>query len=232
MTAADLKRLIALLIGIATVVTGVFTWRAGQIGSAAAFDDRQAIGEQVDVEHAGIDVAVEAARQAREYDRYLTDYAVAEALDADADELEAAGDTELAVSARRQATTTRRSATLRASASGVFGAGTLARNPDQVATEPLVFDLESRIATLIRAEETGLDSASDLDPQQWADDADDRRRRIRNLSYWVALLLIAVVALTAAEVTVSAMVRRSGLVAGLLLISVGVVGGLTSGYFG
>ena len=223
--------MIALLIGIGTITVGVFTWRAGQIGSAASFDDRSAVGQQVDVENARIDVAVEAARQARQYDVYLAEYAVAAALDSDADELQSSGDVELAATTRNQAVGRREAATARATAAGVFGPSTLATDPGEVSTEPLPFDLETRIELLTLEEATGLDSAGDLDPQARADEADDIRDRIRNLAYWVGVLLIAVVLLTAAEVTVSKRIRRSGLAVGVLLIAASILGGLTTGYF-
>ena len=41
------KWAIAFLIGLATVTAASFTWRAAQIGSTAAYDDRQSISETV-----------------------------------------------------------------------------------------------------------------------------------------------------------------------------------------
>jgi hypothetical protein len=226
----NMKRIIALLIGVGTITVGLFTWRAGQIGSAAAFDDRTAVGQQVDVENARIDIAVEAARQARQYDLYLSQYAIADELDADAADLRARGEEQLADVAAAEAVARRQAATVRASEAGVFGADTLAADPDAVSAEPAPFDLETRIETLTVEETTGLDSAGDLDPQQWADDADDIRDRIRNLTYWVGVLLIAVVLLTAAEVTLSRRIRRSGLAVGVTLIAISAVGGFTMGW--
>jgi hypothetical protein len=45
-----IKWLTAFLIGIATVTAAAFSWRAAQIGSTAAFDDRQSISETVRVD--------------------------------------------------------------------------------------------------------------------------------------------------------------------------------------
>jgi hypothetical protein len=56
-------------------------WRAAQIGSTAAFDDRQSISETVSVEQDAVARAVAVAADAREYVRYRADYAVAAALD-------------------------------------------------------------------------------------------------------------------------------------------------------
>ena len=74
------KRLIAFAIGLVAVTAGVFAWRAGQIGSTANYDDRQSIGQEIDQQTVRIEVAVEAARQARQYDRYVAEYAVADTL--------------------------------------------------------------------------------------------------------------------------------------------------------
>lgn len=79
-------------------------------------------------------------------------------------------------------------------------------------------------------ESTGLGSASDLQPQRWADESSAIRRRIRNLTYWVGLLLSAVVVLTAAEVTVSRRLRLSGLALGSIFLATAWIGGLATGF--
>jgi hypothetical protein len=230
MSTENVKRVIALTIGVGTILAGLFTWRAGQIGSAAAFDDRTAVGQQIDVENARIDIAVEASRQARQYDVYLSQYAIADGLDDDAAALREAGQGALADVAAEDAAVRRETATVRATEAGVFGTNTFATDSGLVSDEPRSFDLQTRLDSLTAEETTGLDSAGDLDPQKWADDADGIRERIRNLSYWVGLILIAVVLLTAAEVTVSRRIRRSGLAIGVVLIAVSAVGGFTTGF--
>lgn len=50
MSTSRIKWLTAFLIGIATVTAAAFSWRAAQIGSTAAFDDRQSISETVRVD--------------------------------------------------------------------------------------------------------------------------------------------------------------------------------------
>lgn len=224
------RRLIAFTIGLGTITAGLFAWKAGQVGSSANFDDRQSISQQVDLENVQIDVAVEAARQARQYDRYVTEYVIAAGLDEDADALRQAGQVELALVAEGEATARREAATERAFASGVFDQTALA-NAQQVTEEPREFDLDRRIGVLEAEATTGLGSAGDLDPQGWADRSDESRSRVRTLVQWVAVLLTAVVCLTAAQVTISPRVRRFGVPAGLTLIAVGVVGGLTHGFF-
>lgn len=224
------RRLITFAIGLGTITAGVFAWRAGQIGSTANFDDRQSISQQVDLETIRIDTTVEASRQARQYDRYVIDYAEAESLDEEAAELRDAGSTELAAVAESEAEALRTEATRRAFASGVFSATGLA-NAAEVTPEPRPFDLGQRIQELNTAATTGLASKGSLDPQAWADSSDAIRARIRTLIQWVAVLLTAVVLLTAAEVTVSSRVRAVVLPLGLVLFAVGLVGGLTNGFW-
>lgn len=230
MSTTNLERLIALMIGISTVTAGLFTWRGGQIGSTAAYNDRQSVGEQIDVETAEVDVNIEAARQARQYDRYLADYAVAGGLDSDAEALRSTGQGELADLAERQAAARRAAATQRATDAGVFGPSTLGERSEAATAQPQAFDLEERIDELRVLESTGLGSASDLQPQRWADESSAIRRRIRNLTYWVGLLLSAVVVLTAAEVTVSRRLRLSGLALGSIFLATAWIGGLATGF--
>lgn len=218
------------MIGVSTVTAGLFTWRGGQIGSTAAYNDRQSVGEQIDVETAEVDVNIEAARQARQYDRYLADYAVADGLDSDAEALRSTGRGELADLAERQAAARRAAATQRATDAGVFGPSTLGVGAEAATAQPRAFDLEERIDELRVLESTKLGSASDLQPQRWADESTAIRRRIRNLTYWVGLLLSAVVVLTAAEVTVSRRLRLSGLALGSTFLVVGWIGGLATGF--
>ena len=230
MSTTNLKRLIALMIGVSTVTAGLFTWRGGQIGSTAAYNDRQSVAEQIDVETAELDVNLEAARQARQYDRYLADFAVADELDSEATALRGSGQGELADLAERQAAARRAAATQRATDAGVFGPSTLGVGAEAATAQPQAFDLEERVDELRVLESTGLGSASDLQPQRWADESTAIRRRIRNLTYWVGLLLSAVVVLTAAEVTVSRRLRLSGLALGSTFLAVAWIGGLATGF--
>ena len=73
---------VAFLIGLATVTATGFGWRAAQIGSTAAFDDRQSIGETVRVEQAAVQRTVALETAARAYARYRADYARAGTLHA------------------------------------------------------------------------------------------------------------------------------------------------------
>jgi hypothetical protein len=224
------RRLIAFTIGLGTITAGLFAWRAGQIGSSANFDDRQSISQQVDLENVRIDVTVEASRQARQYDRYVSEFAVADGYDDDADALRTAGQEELALLAAAEAQNRREAATQRAFDSGVFDPAALA-NSQQVTEEPRPFDLEQRIQSLYTERTTGLASTGELDPQALADASDASRARVRTLIQWVGVLLTAVVCLTAAQVTVSSRVRAVAVPLGLALMLIGIVGGLTRGFW-
>ena len=90
------KWAIAFLIGLATVTAASFTWRAAQIGSTAAYDDRQSISETVRAEQGEVERTIAIAAAAREYVRYRADYGVAAALDREAARLAAAGSSRLA----------------------------------------------------------------------------------------------------------------------------------------
>lgn len=230
MTPANIKRLIALCIGIATISAGGFTWRGGQIGSTAAFNDRQSVSEQIDLETAEVDVTIEATRQARQYDRYLADFAVADQLDADARTMQGEGQADQAAAASDLADERRTVATKRATDAGVFGPAMLGEDRAAASATPQTFDLQERLDELRVVETTRLGSTGDLQPQKWADESDQIRVRIRNLTYWVGLLLVAVVLLTAAEVTLSPRLRNSGLVLGVACIGVAWVGGMTTGF--
>lgn len=85
------KWTIAFLIGLATVTAALFTWRAAQIGSTAAYDDRQSISETVRSEQGEVERTIALAAAAREYVRYRADYGVAAALDREAARLAVAG---------------------------------------------------------------------------------------------------------------------------------------------
>lgn len=223
------RRLIALAIGVATIGAGVLTWRAGQIGSTANFDDRQSISQQVDEEAIRIEVAVEASRQARQYDRYVLEYEQAGELDEQAASARRRGDAGEAELLAAEADRLREEATTRAFASGVFGAATLA-NSAVITEEPRPFDLRERIDQLYAAETSGLTSKGEPDPQRWADESDAIRVRMRDLVHWVGLLLVAVVLFTVAEVTDRTRVRAATALVGVLLLAVVAVGALSNGF--
>lgn len=227
----DLTReqwLVAFLIGLASVLAAVLGWRAAAIGSTAAFDDRQSISETVKVEQGGIDIAFALADDAREYMRYLADYAVAAELDNQAAALAGAGDPGQAAGLRQEARLMRRGATRRAADAGVFGRVSIADDVSRPRPRPRPFDLDDRRRALSAEAATGIDSPGRLDPDVWARDAEDIRDRIDDLVVWAFLLIVAVLLFTAAQVFSS---RRRAFFAllglGCVVLLVGAVSGFT-----
>ena len=119
------KWTIAFLIGLATVTAAAFTWRAAQIGSTAAYDDRQSISETVRSEQGEVERTMAIAAAAREYVRYRADYGVAAALDREAAGWRSRGSSRLADVSRAEAAALREGATRRAAEAGVFGRATI-----------------------------------------------------------------------------------------------------------
>ena len=95
--------LIPLMIGIVTVTAGIVTWRAGQLGSSAAFEDRQSVGQTIRQQEIATEARLGATAQASDYMRYLADFSEAEALDGVAAELEAQGASAAAEATRTDA---------------------------------------------------------------------------------------------------------------------------------
>jgi hypothetical protein len=222
---------IAFLIGVATVTAAGFGWRAAQIGSTAAYDDRQSIGETVSVEQAAVERAVTVAAQAREYVRYRADYAVAAALDREADRLAAGGAAGLAAVSRGEAAGLREGATRRAAQAGVFGRFTIQSDLLEPTATPRTFDYRARARALAAEESTALGSPASLDPGQWAGAAEDIRVRVTRLARWAFVALVAVLLYTLAEVSTR---RRSAYVlvcCGVAVYLTGLVGGLTTAFF-
>jgi hypothetical protein len=222
---------IAFLIGIATVTAAGFGWRAAQIGSTAAYDDRQSIGETVAVEQARVERAITLAADAREYARYRADYAVAAALDREAARLKAAGAARLARVSRDEAAELRLGATRRAAQAGVFGRATIGSDLLRPTATPRTFDYRAQARALAAEQSAAIDSPANLDPNGWARAAVDIRTRIRGLSRWAFLLLTAVLLYTIAEVTTRRRTTYALICCGFAIYMVGLVVGLTTVFF-
>jgi hypothetical protein len=130
------------------VTAAGLSWRAAQIGSTAAYDDRQSISETVSVEQAAVARAVAVAADAREYSRYRADYAVAAALDREAARLAAGGADRLAAVSRGEAAALREGATRRAAQSGVFGQSTIGSDLLRPTAAPRPFDYRAQARAL------------------------------------------------------------------------------------
>ena len=208
-----------------------FGWRAAQIGSTAAYDDRQSIGETVSVEQATVERAVTVAAQAREYVRYRADYAVAAALDREAARLAVRGAGRLAAVSRGEAAGLREGATRRAAEAGVFGRFTIQGDLLEPTVTPRPFDYRARARALAAEQSTALDSPAGLDPQKWAREAEDIRVRVTRLARWALLVLVAVLLYTVAEVTTRRRATHALAFCGVVVYAAGLVGGLTTAFF-
>lgn len=206
--------LVPLLIGIVTVTAGVFTWRAGQLGSSAAFEDRQSVGQTIKQQEQQVEVSLGAVNDAVAYVRYVADFAEAAALDDVATELQDQQIDTLASKFSSDADTLRLSASELATASGVFGQQSLISEEVTASDEPLPFDIDEQIALLEAQATTGIDSAGELDPQGWARQADDTRSRVRALRLATLLLLVAVVGYTVAQLAERRPARWAGFFVG------------------
>ena len=201
-TVENQKRLLALLLGLVTIGAGLFSWRAGQIGSTAAFDDRQSIGQTIKQEQQNVEVALLGAVDAVSYVRYLADYAEAATLDDDAELLGDAGEADLADIRGTQADDLRRGATIRAAGGGVFGASSVFGEVLEPQPAPRPFDLPEHLDALRAELSTDIRSPGPLDPDEWAQEAEDIRVRMRGLRLAVFAMVIAAAALTVAQVAV------------------------------
>lgn len=231
----DLTRrqwIIAALIGLATVLAAIFGWRAAQIGSTAAFDDRQSISETIKVEQRDINATITAVGDAGQYARYRSDYAVAAALDAQAATLDAAGSSDLAAVSRAEAEALRRGSTRRAADAGVFGAFTISDDLRSPGPQPRPFDFDQRLNSLIAESQTGLDSPGQLDPDRWAEASDSIRERVNDLVTWAFFLIIAVFFYTVAEVfSRRRYVSYAATLVGVSVFLFAAIGGFTTAFF-
>ena len=220
-----------LLIGLATVLAAVFGWRAAAIGSTAAFDDRQSISETIKVEQEQIGIGIAVAGDAREYNRYLGDYAVAAELDNQAAALAAAGNGTIAAGNRREAEDLRRTATRRAADAGVFGPFSIQDDLRAPAATPRPFDIDERATAREAALVSSFDSPGTLDPDGWAASSEAIRDRMVGLAGWSLVLLTAVLFFTVGQVNSD---RRPVfyvfMAAGLVALLVGGVGGFTTDF--
>lgn len=209
-TTDNIRRTIALLIGIASITAGVFAWRASQIGSTASFDDRTAIGQTIAAAQRDMEVVIGTSADAADYETYLAAYTIAAELD------------------ETTAHQIRSAATEMAVAGGVFGGFELA---DPAPVEPVAFDVDARLASRTAAAATGFSSGGPLEPDVAAAEADDIRQRVRGLITWAFLVLLAVGALTVAQVADSRRLRRAFAAGGTVFFAAVTIAAFTRDYF-
>ena len=219
-----------LLIGLVTITAGLFTWRAGQLGSTAAFEDRQSVGQTITQQRQAVEAQVGAINDAVAYVRYAADFVEAGSLDDLAARLQDEGATQLAATFTADADRLRLSSSRIAAASGVFGQQTLLAQLAASSDQPLPFDIDQQVRLLEAEQTTGIDSAGVPDPDKWAAQADATRSRVRDLRWATLLLLVSVVGLTIAQLTDRTVTRRIGAALGLGLYVVVVFSTAVSVY--
>ena len=184
------------------------------------------------VEQATVERAITVAEDAREYVRYRADYAVAAALDREA---VGSGGTGRRPARRRLARRGRRATPRRDTARG-RGRGL---RPLHDRHRPAAADLEAAPVRLPRAGARARGGAgrrrstrpANLDPDRWARAADDIRDRIKGLTRWAFLVLIAVLLYTAAEVSTRRAPSTCSLGCRSRRLPAGLVAGLSTVFF-
>jgi hypothetical protein len=204
---------VAFLIGLATVTATGFGWRAAQIASTAAFDDRQSIGETVRVEQAAVQRTVALETATRAYARYRADYARAATLGGG------------------QAVAVRRAALRRAVRAGTFTPSAVSGDLVHPPAAPRPLDLAGRERALIAQQATALDAPAALNPDRWAREADAIRVRINGLTHWAFVALLAVPLFTLAQLSTRTKMVVSFVAAGLAVYLTGLVAGLATQFW-
>ena len=209
--------LVPLLIGVVTITAGLFSWRAGQLASSAAYEDRQSVGQTIKQEQLNVQAGLQTVNDAVGYVSYRADFAEASALDGVAVELAEQGLLESSEAASAEAADKREAATRRAESVGVFGQQSILNQTIEAPDEPVPFDIDDQLAANKADLSTGITSPGVLNPQDWARMADDTRERVRLLKWDTLLLLLSVLSYTAAELAPNRQVRRAGFVVGSVL---------------
>lgn len=223
MAVENQQRVIVLLIGLATVTAGVLGWHSGQIGSAAAFDDRQSVGQTVLQQEQQIQVALGLVSDINTYITYVADFLEAQELDRSADVITEQGRADLAPAFSTDAIDLRNFSTARSAARGLFGLQTLYAEFADPGTDPLPFDTELQLERLETEATTGFTSPGVLEPDRWADKADAIRAQNRGIRRGVLVIILAVVLLTIAQMTNTARTRLVAGSAGFVVFAVASV---------
>lgn len=202
MSTLNQQRLIIFLIGFATIAAGAFTWRGGQLASSAAFDDRQSVGQTITQQQQRIEVGLSVVNDARAYVAYVADYTEAAALDDQAVEIgESIGSDSVSGSLEEQADSLRSAASAQAAAAGVFGLSSVYADREAPTVDPRAFDFDTQVTQAEVETTTGLTSPGRLDPDYWAQEADELRNRVRGLRVAAFVIIVSVVFFTIAQMT-------------------------------
>jgi hypothetical protein len=211
------QRLIIFLIGAATIAAGVISWRIGQIGSTAAFDDRQSVSQTVTQQEQEIEINLGLADAISTYVDYVADYSEAEAIDATSQEVAAQGREVLAASLSADADNLRLAASARAVDAGLFSRQSLTVDLLTDTTEPRTLDLPTQRQRIAAEVTSGPTSPGVLDPDFWAEEADSIRARMKAMRYGVFVIILSLVLLTIAQVTNSFRLRVATGTAGMIV---------------
>ncbi len=202
--------IVPLLIGLVTITAGVFTWRAGQLGSSAAYQDRQSVSQTITQQQQDTEAGLKTVNDAVNYIGYAADFAQAAAVDDLAQEADDQGEANAAQDLRTQAQELRDSASAEVVAVGVFGTQQVLTQSATDPTMPIPFSTQEQLLTNSADVSTGITSPGVLDPNGWAAKADDTRERVRGLRLYAFFLVGAAVAYTIAELAPRRWVRRIG----------------------
>lgn len=209
--------LVPALIGLVTITAGLVTWRAGQLGSTAAYEDRQSVGQTITQQQQVTEAGLATTAQASAYVAYAADLADAAALEDLAAEAAAQGRDDVAADLLSQAQRVVTSADELAEAQGVFSQQELLRRqitPTDPAQGAGGFDIEARFETLKADASAGVTSPGVLDPDAWAARADETRANVRSLRHATVFMLMAVAAYTVAELARRRSTRLAGFAVG------------------
>ncbi|MFV0318075.1 MAG: hypothetical protein ACK5O2_14080 [Microthrixaceae bacterium] len=201
------------LIGLVTITAGLLTWRAGQLGSTAAYEDRQSVGQTITQESQSTEAGLATGIQASGFVKYRAGLATANALVELAGQASEQGADQAVVDLTTQADLAGQSAVSAADGAGVFGSPLWSNQAAELElVEP--FDIQQRYKTNLTDISTGITSSGALDPQRWADEAEQTRSHVRTLRWLTLAMLIAVGAFTVAELAPRRKMRLSGFAIG------------------
>ncbi len=219
------------LIGLVTITAGLLTWRAGQLGSSAAYEDRQAVGQTITQQREVTEAGLATTAQASAYVTYVADLAQAAALRDLATEATEQGRDDVAADLEEQAQRTVSTAAELAEAQGVFGQQELLRSEvsgGDDKTGAMGFDIQQRFESLKAQAATGVTSPGVLDPDEWATRADQTRARVLTLRHATVFMLIAAAGYTVAELARHRATRLTGFAIGGVVYVVTLIAVLPS----
>jgi hypothetical protein len=194
---ANLKIVIAILIGVVSVAGAVLTWRAALLEERATDRDRQAVAETVLQQQNLVNVDTQLRNEQEAFAEYREHLINADQLDAEAAALEAR-DPSAAQIMRDEAVSLRELADRLAS----FTFNLAYVTTDEESGE-LVFALDERRRDLVQLNEAAVRA----NPEQVSAEAVSLRNRSQRLVGWIIVLIATIVVLTVAQISRNARIR-------------------------